>query len=105
MIFLRNHGAICSCPSGHVGDPLTACRLDVYKYLQHSNIYTSNVINQHLTERYKKSTIPYLQRLLNKDFNEKRKQFRKIITSVLSPVDNNICYTAGKIYPINKINK
>ena len=22
----RNHGAICSCPSGYVGDPLTACR-------------------------------------------------------------------------------
>ena len=22
----RNHGAICSCPSGFVGDPLTACR-------------------------------------------------------------------------------
>ena len=51
------------------------------------------LINQHLTERYKMSTIPYLQRLLNEDFNERRKQFKRI----LSPVDINNCYTAGKI--------
>ena len=51
------------------------------------------VINQHLTERYKVSTIPYLQRLLNEDFHERKKQFKRI----LSPVDINVCYTAGKI--------
>ena len=49
--------------------------------------------NQHLTERYKMSTIPYLQRILNEDFHEKKKQFKRI----MSPVDNNNCYTAGKI--------
>ena len=77
--------------------PLNTHEHDMYK--RNPNRY---VINQHLTERYKRSTIPYLQRLLNKDFNEKRKQFRKIINSAVSPVDNNNCYTAGKIYPINK---
>ena len=51
------------------------------------------VTNQHLTERYKMSTIPYLQRILNEDFHEKKKQFKRI----MSPVDNNNCYTAGKI--------
>ena len=51
------------------------------------------VINQHLTERYKVSTIPYLQRLLNEDFHERKKQFKRI----MSPVDNNVYFTAGKI--------
>ena len=51
------------------------------------------VIKQHLTERYKISTIPYLQRILNEDFHERKKQFKRI----MSPVDNNVCYTAGKI--------
>ena len=37
--------------------------------------------------------IPYLQRILNEDFHEKKKQFKRI----MSPVDNNNCYTAGKI--------
>ena len=40
------------------------------------------------------STVPYLQRLLNEDFKENKKNFQKIIRSV--PVDNNVCYTAGK---------
>ena len=53
------------------------------------------VTKKHLTERYKMSTVPYLQRLLNEDFKEKKKNFQKIIRSV--PVDNNVCYTAGKI--------
>ena len=52
------------------------------------------VTKKHLTERYKMSTVPYLQRLLNEDFKEKKKNFQKIIRSV--PVDNNVCYTAGK---------
>ena len=51
------------------------------------------VINQHLTERYKISTIPYLQRLLNEDFKESKKQLKRL----LSLVDINNCYTAGKI--------
>ena len=49
MIFLRNHGAICSCPSGHVGDPLTACRLDIdiynlsiFKYLKYFILFKDN---------------------------------------------------------------
>ena len=51
------------------------------------------VINQHLTERYRVSTITYLQRLLNEEFKESKKQFKRL----LSPVDINNCYTAGKI--------
>ena len=45
----RNHGAICSCPSGHVGDPLTACR--------HSRRKQSNVSG---FSRFKRSLDPYL---------------------------------------------
>ena len=62
---------------------------------RNSNMY---IVKQHLTERYRKSTIPYLQRLLNQEFHENKKQFRKIMNSIpLSPVDNDNCCTAGKI--------
>jgi len=44
----RNHGAICSCPSGYVGDPLTACRA--------SRRSQSNVIG---FSRFKRNLDPY----------------------------------------------
>lgn len=44
----RNHGAICSCPSGFVGDPLTACR--------QTRRQQSNVVG---FSRFKRNLDPY----------------------------------------------
>ena len=42
------------------------------------------------TERYKKSAIPFMQRLLNKDECEKKKIIKKI--NEIVPVNNGISY-------------
>ena len=48
------------------------------------------VVNIARTERYKKSAIPFMQRLLNKDVCEKKKIIKKI--SEIVPVNNGISY-------------
>ena len=48
------------------------------------------VVNIARTERYKKSAIPFMQRLLNKDECEKKKIIKKI--NEIVPVNNGISY-------------
>ena len=67
MLQARNHGAICSCPSGYVGDPLTACRparrsqvfifQNLYIHLKiHDDFSQANVVG---FSRFRRSLNPY----------------------------------------------
>ena len=51
------------------------------------------VINNSSTERYKRSAVPFLQRLLNDDYSKQRKDLAKLLR-----VNNGIIYNAPITY-------
>ena len=51
------------------------------------------VINNSSTERYKRSAVPFLQRLLNDDYSKQRKELAKLLQ-----VNNGIIYNAPITY-------
>ena len=51
------------------------------------------VVNKTNTERYKKSTVPYLQRLLNKDYFEQKRDL-KCLLRVINDIFCNIPITS-----------
>ena len=81
----RNHGAICSCPSGFVGDPLTACR--------QSRRQQANVVG---FSRFRRNLDPYFLLFPEnwfKNLNQKREAEKEALHTYIRYVqctENNV---------------